>query len=105
MLYVIFILEPSAAPNITSVNVTSTSLELQWDELPVPERNGEILGYIIWFQHPRTGINATQNTSTISILLMDLKPYTIYEYAIAAYTSVGPGPFGFYQEQTDEDSK
>ena len=102
MLYVIFILEPSAAPSITSVNVTSTSLELQWDELPVPERNGEILGYIIWFQRP---INTTQNTSNIFILLMDLKPYTIYEYAIAAYTSVGPGPFGFYQEQTDEASK
>lgn len=98
------VLEPSAAPNITEVNATSTSLELRWDELPVSESNGEILGYIIHYQQLPDGVNMTQNISETSISLMDLKPFSTYEFTIAAYTLVGLGPYGpFYQEQTDED--
>ena len=87
-------------------NFLATSLELQWEELPVPERNGEVLGYIVQYQNLLTGVRVFQNTSNTSILLKDLKPYTTYRYTIAAYTSVGPGPFGSsHQEQTDEDGR
>ncbi len=96
---------PAASPTVTAVNTTSTSLYLQWNQLPIEQRNGVIRGYSIQLRHTRTGITTIHNTTETSLQLMNLKPYSMYEYAIAAYTSVGQGPTASSQARTDEDGR
>ena len=85
---------PSGPPQNTNLTINdSRSLILNW-EVPLPQDvNGIVIDYTI-------NISSTLGTNSIlvgsnitSYTLTSLKPYIAYTCIIAAYTSVGRGPF------------
>ena len=88
---------PSAPPvNVTSHSLSSTSIRVLWDEVPVTERNGIVTGYEVEYrQMTFSSIEVTQTMETeeLSITLPDLQEYTEYSIRVRAYTSEGPGPY------------
>ena len=79
---------------------------IEWSLPPTSERNGVILAYYIYINNPITGNETVVTTNSFSILFEDLEPYTTYQYAVAAYTSVGVGPLSsYYSFRTEEDGE
>ncbi|XP_028392900.1 uncharacterized protein LOC114517402 [Dendronephthya gigantea] len=85
---------PNVLPNISWYNLSSTSIKVEWSEIPPPLRNGIILGYTIYLwkqvEGPSTGTNfsVTQTTK----IFENLEKYTFYCGQVAAYTKIGEGP-------------
>jgi len=96
---------PSSAPTrVTVVNVTSTTLSLEWDPLTIEDHNGVITGYVVNYSRVDTGSTVTVVSSTTSVYIGMLRPYTTYSFSVAAETSVGSGPFSpSLQRTTAED--
>ena len=96
---------PSSAPTrVTVVNVTSTTLSLEWDPLTIEDHNGVITGYVVNYSRVDTGSTVTIVSSTTSVYIGMLRPYTTYSFSVAAETSVGSGPFSpSLQRTTAED--
>ena len=89
-----FCIEPSASPlNIRGHHSSSTSIVVQWNEVPQEHRNGEIQGYRVLYSDPH-GIEQkkTVHISTRKTSLTDLKNSTVYTIKVLAFTSVGDGP-------------
>ena len=85
---------PSASPNALNVSfITSTSALLTWIQPLQSEQNGVITGYNISLIDTTTGHEIYLVSHNISISVDSLHPYTIYQYRIAAFTSVGLGPY------------
>ena len=89
-----FDLVPSSAPqNLTGETLTSRQILLAWDPPLLRDHNGIITSYIVRLNALSTGEQlqfvATSNNFTVS----SLSPYTVYDCAVAATTSVGTGPF------------
>ena len=88
-----FTVVPSRAPtSLTVVNITSTSLELQWDPPPPLFHNGLIGSYIVRCSEVETSGTIIRNSSTSQIVVSGLHPYYTYNCSVSAVT-VGPGPF------------
>lgn len=96
---------PSSAPtSVTVVNTTSTTLSLEWDPLRVEDHNGIITGYVVNYSRVDTGSIITVVSSTTSVDIGMLMPYTTYLFFVAAETRVGSGPFSpSLQHTTAED--
>ena len=85
---------PSASPNALNVSfITSTSALLTWTQPLLSEQNGVITGYNISLIDTTTGHEIYLVSHNVSISVDSLNPYTIYQYRIAAFTSVGLGPY------------
>lgn len=101
---------PSAGPaNITASAKSSNAISVDWTPVPKRHRNGIIRGYEIQYQaikdHAPLQHKTIEDNSTRHVTLNDLKPYTVYQLAIAAYTSVGDGTFSnVISVQTLEDT-
>ncbi|XP_063311189.1 receptor-type tyrosine-protein phosphatase delta isoform X3 [Pelobates fuscus] len=88
---------PSGYPqNLQCESTSSMSAHIIWQHPSLAERNGLITKYILLYRdinlpyHPvEVPIASADTTVTIS----SLKPDTIYDVKIRAYTSKGPGPF------------
>ncbi|XP_078347645.1 protein sidekick-2-like isoform X2 [Oculina patagonica] len=88
---------PSAAPSRVNPMVTgATSVTLTWGHVPSVGRNGQILGYKIYYR-----ILGRQNTEKekevingliFSTALTGLESFVTYEFEILAYTKMGNGP-------------
>ena len=66
---------------------------LHW-EPPFPEnRNGIIIGYVVNVTRMNSGEISQLMSTTNSVTVSSLSPFTVYVCAIAATTSVGSGPF------------
>ena len=63
-------------------------------------RNGVIIGYNISYSVPGGTISNRATTDT-SYNITGLDPYTVYNVSVAAYTSVGTGPFVSIERRTD----
>ena len=88
--------EPSAAPqNFTAhFNATShDSIFLSWDPLPPEDQNGIILGYLINITDISREDTQQFSSDTHNLTIESLRPHTTYTCLVAAYTSVGMGPF------------
>ncbi|XP_068728210.1 receptor-type tyrosine-protein phosphatase delta-like [Montipora capricornis] len=86
---------PNAPPaNVTGRNTSSTSILVQWDQVPVADRNGVILTYTVTFKMALPdGSEQTRNVTapTINATLMSLNKYTNYSITVFASTSKGGG--------------
>jgi receptor-type tyrosine-protein phosphatase Q len=85
---------PSGYPqSFSAIATSSRSAVLTWDPPNAEERNGIVVEYIINVSAVETGENFQLTSTTTSITVASLRPYTTYRCIIAASTSVGIGPF------------
>ena len=93
--------------NVAATSISSTEINVTWDEVPKEDRNGNITLYEVQYTQSAPGsIAARTNTSAREEMLQDLKPFTNYSIAVRAYTIRGPGPFSpDVVAMTDEDCK
>ena len=98
---------PSSSPgNFVAMPTDPRSVVLTWDPPPPEDRNGPIVGYVINVTVIATGemFQLTSSTNTLSVA--SLKPFTRYVCIIAARTQVGLGPFSTtVTVMTPEDGK
>lgn len=103
---------PREAPaNLTVTAASSTSITANW-QLPLADaRNGNIIGYKLFYKKKNAASSPTTvlrindgavHTKTVT----GLEKYTEYEFQVLAFTSVGDGPKSFVQtERTKEGGK
>lgn len=89
---------PSSGPsNLTAHALSSTSVSVVWSSVPRRHRNGIIRGYKIQYQALRSDATIQHKTvednATRHITLNDLKPFTTYHLAVAAFTGAGDGVY------------
>ena len=98
---------PSEAPPGLQVQaVSSTSLTLNWGELPIDKQNGIIRRYEVAISLGDGVVrNADVPKSKHSITVQNLKAHTTYWCRVRAHT-ISPGPYSVaVQVTTEEDSK
>lgn len=101
---------PSSGPtNLTAHALSSTTVSVDWNTIPRRHRNGIIRGYKIQYQSSKANAplqyKSVEENSTKHVTLTDLKPFTLYHLAVAAFTSVGDGVYGpIISVQTLEDT-
>ena len=89
---------PDAPPqNVTTVVLSSTEIQVLWEEVPAINRSGLIITYEVQYVPLQTfnGQISTNFTSTsqLNTTLTGLQEYVEYSISVRAYTSVGPGPY------------
>ena len=104
-----FLLEPTAAPlDVRGHNTSSTSILVEWDDVPAFDQNGIITNYTITYRSLTEGHNgsAIAGPSDRQKELTNLREYVDYEITVLASTSKGDGPESSpILVSTDEDSK
>ena len=113
VIYFLSFTVPAAAPeNVAATAVSSTEIEVSWEEVPAIDENGIIVLYEIQFVPLETFdgalVTKTVNTSgpVLTMNLTGLQEYVEYNISVRAYTSVGPGPYSDgVVERTEEDGK
>ena len=93
----IFATAPNNSPqNVNATSLTSTTIDVSWEEVPPANRNGIITRYEVMYEPLETFgerlISETRNTSNLSIVLDGLHPFVEYNVSVRAYTSAGSGP-------------
>ena len=93
--------------NIQASSVNATSVFLSWSPPLVPY--GIILSYTISVEEALIGGNVTfliaNATLGTSFTVVDLIPYTFYNFTIAASTRIGTGPSDTVSTRTPQASK
>ncbi|XP_034258810.1 phosphatidylinositol phosphatase PTPRQ [Pantherophis guttatus] len=80
--------EPSSPPqNVEALEVTASEVNLRW--LPPEMPNGIITHYEIMSDNG--SILITKNATTTHLILNELKPYTLYNISVRAFTRLGYG--------------
>ena len=111
VLYSVSIVPSNSPQNITATVVSSTEIEVSWEEVPAIDQNGMITVYEVQYVPLETcnGSISLLNTTTtmLNTTLTDLEEYVEYDITVRAYTSVGPGPYSDppITERTDEDGR
>ena len=86
---------PTAAPTDVSVNgMSSTSITISWGPVPCVDRNGIVTKYVVKFRETTSEMfqNKSVTGNEEAMTITALKPLTMYEVKVAAFT-VGTGPF------------
>ena len=100
---------PTGSPiDVQGHNTSSTSILVQWGNVPESQRNGIIANYIVTYQVPSEGDEQTKvvNATATQVTLMGLNEYTVYSIRLSASTFKGVGPKSESKEvRTDQDSK
>eukprot|EP00079_Xenopus_tropicalis_P018167 XP_004919206.1 PREDICTED: interleukin-27 receptor subunit alpha [Xenopus tropicalis] len=91
---------PSAGPNVSIRLISSAEAHISWDEVPLPNRRGNITGYTIY-------LNSSEHSRQKSALwsrsvfahgrndcVSGLSPDTAYTVWMTAWTRAGEGPLG-----------
>ena len=90
-------------------NVSSTSISLSWDQVPVEQENGIITGYTITYHSQTENHNGTvpAGPSERQKEIPGLKEYVNYNISVFASTVKGDGPPSspVLVVKTDQDSK
>ena len=101
--------EPNAPPtNVQGHNTSSTSILVQWGNVPTADQNGIILSYTVTYRGVPNGSPLTKIVSapTIQVTLRGLNEYTNYSFTVFASTVKGDGNVSApIIVITDEDSK
>ncbi|XP_010155269.1 PREDICTED: fibronectin-like, partial [Eurypyga helias] len=80
--------EPDSPPqNVELINVTATEINLRW--LPPEQPNGLITHYEVLYSDSNDLF--IKNASSTSISLREMKPYTLYNISVWAFTRLGHG--------------
>ena len=86
---------PSAAPSsVTATDVTSSSITVQWGEVPCIHQNGDITGYSVQYEVMGSGNTMTMavdGADTTETTIESLSPNTIYNITVAAVNTEGTG--------------
>jgi hypothetical protein len=88
---------PTGYPqNIYAIPSDPTTLHLYWSPPPPDEQNGDLMQYGVKITGVEEG-EATQyyNTSgpITSFVVHNLHPFSVYQYTVTAFTTVGSGPY------------
>ena len=89
-----FYSEPNAPPfNVQGYNTSSSSILVQWGDVPAAAQNGIILGYTVTYTLLPGGSTRTKvvNSPTTKAILTGLNKYTNYSITVFASTSKGDG--------------
>ena len=103
------LIEPNAPPaNVQGHNISSTSIWVDWETVPVAYQNGIILTYTVTYRALPAGILQTAKVRAPStqVTLRGLKKYT--NYSIFVFVSTAKGDENASDPitvTTDEDSK
>lgn len=99
---------PSSGPsNLTAHALSSNAISVDWNGIPKRHRNGIIKGYKIQYQSPESPLQykTVEDNSTRHVTLNDLRAFTNYHLAVAAYTAAGDGVYSsILNVQTLEDT-
>ena len=96
---------------MNAFNISSTAIQVTWEEVPAIDRNGIITQYEVEYnQSTFSGVTmyntTTVDSSTFMVDLTGLEEYVEYSIRVRAYTSVGAGPYSDVMiERTQEDGK
>lgn len=90
-------------------SVSSTIINVTWEEVPPIDQNGIIVTYEVCYEPLETfdGILMKEiaNTSELFYRISGLEEFVEYNISIRAYTSEGPGPYSdTVEEMTQTDS-
>ena len=90
--------EPDGAPqNVIATAISSTEIEVYWEEVPAINENGIITIYEVEYLplhiSERQITSDSINTAFFNTTLTGLQEYVEYNISVRAYTSVGPGPY------------
>ena len=93
---VLVIVVPNAPPaNVTGNNETSTSIFVQWDEVPADNQNGIIVNYTVTYRKIKLPSGSLLDEVVIApkrnITLEGLEEFTNYSITVFASTSKGGG--------------
>ena len=95
---------PSGPPQSLVITMKSHNLTFSWSP-PLPsQRNGVIISYLIICSSGDIIINTTRTSST-SLTITGLQPFTNYTCSVSASTIIGAGPAVVKHILTSEDSK
>ncbi|NXP92727.1 SDK2 protein, partial [Passerina amoena] len=87
---------PSSGPsNVSAVATSSSSLLVQWSDIPEADCNGLILGYKVLYKEKGSEARArfwlAEGNASHSAQLTGLAKYTLYEIRVLAFTRMGDG--------------
>jgi len=89
------ILVPTHAPvNVTAAAVTSSSILVRWQAIPQEDRNGKLLGYVVFYRRHNTRRWKTtelKNPLIFQYHMNGLSRGDSYVIAVAGYTKIGVG--------------
>lgn len=95
-------LAPTAPPaNIIVEAISSTDIQLSWDQVNVNEQNGVIKGYKVSWK--REGLDTevdVLNIMTYTVGGLDI--YTAYNFSVLAYNDAGDGVSSLLREVRTE---
>ena len=70
------------------------------------DRNGAITGYFVNVTNVESDVTMQLFTSSTTLIVASLKPFTVYTVTVAAQTAVGAGPYSIgLSRKTMEDGK
>ena len=100
---------PSASPqNVTTIALSSTILQVTWNEVPPVHQNGIIIQYEVEYnQTAFTGATTSATTTVLQVRevnLTGLEEYVSYYVRVRAYTTVGHGPYSEVVMQATQQS-
>ena len=89
---------PSAAPvNVMASNLTvetTSSITITWKPLPCMHQSRDFGGYVVMYRELSSGlVNRERITDATEVEITGLKLSTQYDISVAAFNSVGTGPF------------
>ncbi|NXW47198.1 SDK2 protein, partial [Nyctiprogne leucopyga] len=87
---------PSSGPsNVTALATSSSSMLVQWSDIPAADCNGLILGYKVMYKEKDSDARAqfwlAEGNASRSAQLTGLGKYTLYEIRVLAFTRIGDG--------------
>ena len=95
--------------NVNAVNISSTAIQVTWNDIPAIDKNGIITQYEVEYNQSTFSGATMYNTTTVDspTLMVDLtglEEYVEYSIRVRAYTSVGAGPYSdVVMERTEQD--
>lgn len=95
---------------MTARTLSSTTIQVTWNEVPHIERNGIITGYQVEYTqtafHKENVLVWRLDEPALNTTISNLHEYTTYIIRVLAFTSAGPGPYSNETVATTfEDSK
>ena len=87
---------PSASPrNVVATAVSSTSINVTWDDPLEADQNGNIVMYTVVYVNLNRSADQQMNLSTPErqFTFIALQEYEEYSFRVAAETNAGMGPF------------
>ena len=88
---------PAEPPrNVSATALSSTEIEVSWEEVHYCDQNGVIIMYEIGYEPLDCGLTVESVVTTGPVLMVNLtglEKYVEYNVTVRVYTSEGPGPY------------